>query len=182
MGTTSDQLLLKLFVFIFIILKSQISYALMNDEEAINKIFETHGKENVVGLISQRRDGYITIQKDTSFINNRGRPNIEFVTAKSIIQDLKILKIDISTLKAELDIYVENKSKNLQEENDRLAKSDSMRENNKKRDLSSREIQEKMKALKSKFNMSLPADERMRIQKELVGLRKDYRQSKKNEK
>lgn len=41
-------------------------------------------------------------------LNVTGRPDITLVTAKSINNDLENLKIDISNLASELDIYIEN--------------------------------------------------------------------------
>ena len=114
----NNHLLLQIVAFILFSINAQFSliYASTNDEQAISKIFETHDKENVVSYISQKRNGKITIQKNKGFLNVRGRPNLAFITEKSIIEDLKILKIDINTLKANLSSHIKSVSEKRQEE------------------------------------------------------------------
>jgi len=180
MEIISHQSLLKIAACIFFIFNAQLTCAAMNDEDIVNKIFETHGKQNVVDFISQKREGKITIQKDKSFLNIRGRPDIKLITAKSVIQDLKILKIDASTLEIELDIYIENESKKQQEENDKINKSASL--NDDKEPLLSSKLKYQIETTQSKYNESTNTSERRRLSKELSILRRAYKQAKDNEK
>ena len=180
MDTINLKSLLNIIAFLLFVFITQFAFASMNDEDTINKIFETHGKENVVGFISQRRGGKITIQKNKSFLNTTRRPDLTLITAKSIIQDLKILKIDISNLKPELDIHIENESKNQQEESERL--NDSASINGYQDAPLSKDLQQQINAIRSKYNKTDSVSERERLKKELSRLKAAYRKARNNEK
>lgn len=182
MRTISCQSILQIVVFIVFIVNTQFthSYASVDNEGAINKIFETHGKKNVVSYILQRRNGKITIQKKKSFLNITGKPDIALVTAKSINHDLKFLKIDISKLESELDIYIENESKKQQKRDDKFSSITSASDSD---EVSlSRKLKYQIKTTEDKYNKSDSAYERKRLKRELSRLQRKYKEAKYNEK
>lgn len=182
MRTVSHQSLLQIVIFIVFVFNTQFthSYASIDDENTINKIFETYGKSNVVNFILQRRNGKITIQKNKSFLNATGRPDITLVTAKSINNDLGILKLDISNLDAELDTYIKKESKKKQKKDDSLSKLSSLSDND---DIPlSRILKYQIKTTQSKYNESDNEYERTRLKKELSRLQRKYKEAKYNEK
>lgn len=167
--------------FILLLLYTQFSYvhASIEDEAEINIIFEVYGKKNVANFISKERNGQITIQKKKSFRNIIGRPNIKFITEKSVIQDLQILKIDIDTLKNELDVHIKSEKKKQRDMDIRLTEPDST-SNNQSPSLSV-ELKNKMKVAQNKYNKSESNSERRRLKRELSILRKAYKSAKENE-
>ena len=76
--------LLQIVTFLIFIVNSQFNYTYASSEEenTIKKIFESHGKENVVKFILHKNNRKITIQKKKSFLSISGRPDIRLVTAK----------------------------------------------------------------------------------------------------
>ncbi len=179
MRTIPHQSLLQIITFILFISNVQFTctYASMNDEHEIEKIFKTHGKVNVVNFIFKRRNGKITIQKNKSFLNITGRPDIAFITAKTIIQDLKILKVDISNLKTELDIHIKNESKKEQEELNNLASMD-----NDKNTLLRTKLKRQMQIAQSKYDKTDSVSEQKRLKRELSRLKKAYKKAENNDK
>ncbi len=113
MQTVSFHSLLRICTLVAFTFNTQqsLSHAATNDEAEINKIFETYGKENVVKVITQKRNGKITIQKNKSFLTAYGKPDLNFVTVKTIIQDLGNLTMDIDALQKELDAHMEREAK-----------------------------------------------------------------------
>jgi len=182
MQTVNLQSLLKIVTFVFFIFNAHFTYsfASTDDENAINKIFETHGKANVVNFILERNHGKITIQKKKSFINATGRPDMTLVTAKSVNHDLKNLEIDINNLETELDIYINKVSKKQQKMDDGLRKLDSADDTN-EIPLSTK-IQYQIKKTQSKYNEAETDYERKELKNELSRLQRKYKKAKYNEK
>jgi len=182
MRKVNQQSLLKTVAFIFLIFNTHFTYsfASVDDENAINKIFETHGKTSVVNFILQKNHGKITIQKKKSFLNVTGRPSITLVTAKSVNHDLKNLKIDISTLEAELDTYIKKESKKQQKANNNLRKLAS--DNDKDEIPLSQKLKHQIRKTQSKYDKADSDYESEQLKKELSKLQKKYRKAKYDEK
>lgn len=178
----SLRLLFQILITIALTVSTQFTYgyASMNDEDAINKIFETHGKDNVVKYISQERGGQVTIQKNKSFLTIRGKPEIDFITYRSILQDLKELKMDISDLESELVIYVEIETQKKEEEGDNVRPSESTL--NRKEVALSYKLKHQIREMQAKYNKTESDLERRRLNKELSILRSAYSKAKRNEK
>ncbi len=90
------------FVIFFFSTLFTYSHASSDDENIITGIFDAHGKNNVVKFLLQKRDGEITVQKNKSFVNVKGRPDLKFITAKSVNYDLKNLNMDAGSLDLEV--------------------------------------------------------------------------------
>ena len=179
MRTTTHQALLKIVTFLLftIIVHPSHSYASVSDENEINKIFETHGKKNVVQLISKKRKGKITIEKNKSFLNVSRKPDINLVTAKSIIQDLKILKMEISELKNELDTFIEDEKKKREDRENSL----NYASTGERETISlTQQLELQIKDVQSKYNKTDSISERSRLSKELSKLRRSLRNAKKD--
>lgn len=179
MPTINHQSLLAIATFIFLIFNTLLTctHASINDENEINKIFKSHGKKNVVSFIFQKRDGRITIQKNKSFLNIKGKPDIALITAKSIIQDLGILKINISDLKAELDIHIEKESKKKDEELNNLSPISDDNDI-----LLSDKLNRQIQIIQSKYNKTDSVSERRKLKKQLSNLKRSYKKAKQKEK
>ncbi|MCW8923845.1 MAG: hypothetical protein OQK69_09500 [Gammaproteobacteria bacterium] len=172
MQTNSHKLLLLIATFIFLILNTH-TYAKSNDEHTINNILETHDKENIVKFISQKRNGKITIEKNKSFHDFTGKPDITLITAKSIIQDLIILKIDINDFSIELEKYIEDESKRQQEE---ISNLDTI-SNNQNISLTNK-LERQIQVTQSKYDKSDSISERRQLKKELSKLKAAYKKAK----
>lgn len=168
-----------LIVFIFIT-PFTYAYSSIDEENTVNNIFETHGKSNVVDFILRKRNGKITIQKKKSFLNASGRPDITLVTAKSIIHDLKTLNIDVSSLKPELDIYIEDEVKKRQKKAN--SRSNSTSESDDHEIPLSKKLRYKIKKTESEYNEAESEYERKQLKYELSRLQREYKQAKYNEK
>lgn len=182
MRPVNPQFFLQLATFIIFVFNTQFtySYASIEDENTINKIIETHGKNNVVNFILQKRNGKITIQKKKSFLNATGRPDLTLVTAKSINNDLKILKMDISSLQPELDTYIESESKIKQKEEESLSKSPSSSDD--QEIPLSRQLKHKINITQSQYNEADTEYDRKKLKKQLSRLQRKYKEAKYNEK
>lgn len=182
MRTLNHQLLFQLATFIVLIFNTQFTYshASIEDENTINNLVETHGKNNVVNFILQKRNGKITIQKKKSFLNVSGRPEMKLVTAKSINNDLKILKMDLSTLEPELVAYIENEAKMKQKARESLSKSSSIGSDNEIP--LSKQLKHQINITESKYNEADDEYDRKRLKKELSKLKRKYKEAKYNEK
>ena len=95
-------------------------YASMADEKLVEGLIETHGKDNVVQIILEKRDWKITIQKNRTFGDSYGKPDLSFITPKSIIYDLKLLNMSINDLASALDEQQKQQAI-LNEENERAS-------------------------------------------------------------
>lgn len=182
MRTVNHQLFLQLAAFIFLIFNTQLShsYASIDDENKINKLVETHGKNHLVNFILQKRNGKITIQKKKSFLEVTGRPDINLVTAKSINNDLKIIAMDISSLEPELATYIENESETKQKEKENLSKSNSMSGDD---DVPlSKQYEYQIKTTQFKYDRAENEYDRKKLKRELSRLQRKYKEAKYNEK
>jgi hypothetical protein len=182
MRTVSHQPILKLVAFIIFIFNTQFthSYASLDDENTINNVLEKQGKNNLANFILQKRNGKITIQKNKSFVEIKGRPDIEFVTAKSIAHDLGIIKIDISNLDAELDTYIENEQKKKQIEEASLSKLSASGDDS---DVPlSEKLHYQLQTLQSRYYNSDNDYDRKRLKSEISKVKRKYDEAKYNEK
>ncbi len=182
MQMVSLQSFLKIVTFVFFIFNAHFTYsfASTDDENTISKIFETHGKTNVVNFILERNRGKITIQKKKSFISSTGRPDLTYITAKSVNHDLKNLKIDVSSLDTELDIYIDKVSKKQQKMDDSLKRLDSESDTN-EIPLSTK-LKHQVKITQAKYNAAESDYERKQLKYELTRLQREYKKAKYNEK
>ena len=182
MRTANHQSLLQIAAFIIFIINTQFtnSYASIDAENTINKLFETRGKENVVNFVLEKRNGNITIQKKKSFLNVTGRPDIKLVTVKSINHDLKNLNIDINKLETELDIFIENQTKKQQKKDAQLRRGSSAGVN--EQIPLSKKLEYELKNIESKYKKSSSDYERSRLKKELSRVQGKYNEAKYNEK
>ena len=182
MQTVSLQSFLKIVTFVFFIFNAHFTYsfASTDDENTISNIFETHGKTNVVNFILERNRGKITIQKKKSFINATGRPDLTYITAKSVNHDLKNLKIDVNSLETELDIYINKVSKKKQKKDDSLKRLDSGSDMNEI--LLSTKLNHQVKITQAKYNAAESDYERKQLKYKLTRLQREYKKAKYNEK
>ncbi len=178
MRTVSRTARLQIIVFIVLAFNIHFSYASMEDENIVNSVFETHGKKNVVNFLLQKNDGKITIQKKKSFTSVKGRPDIELITAKSVVYDLSNLKIETGTLKSELDIFIENEAKKKQEKINSVR---SISIDDGQGASLSKQLKYKMKLAQAKYNSSDSNSERRRLRQEISILNRAYKNAKKNE-
>ena len=179
MKTITPKLSLQLVTFILSIF-SVYAYASTDEEHAINQIFETHGKENLIELISKKRNGEITIEKNKSFLNIKGKPDHKFISAKSILQDLIAIKMQIGNLKTELDTHIAYKLKKQQEEE--KVRLTNLASKKKSHDVSlSSELNQKLKITEYKYNETDSFYERRRLENEISILKTAYRRAKNNE-
>lgn len=182
MRTVYHQPLIQLAAFILLVFSTQFTYAIASseDENSINVLVETYGKNNIVNFILQKRNGKITIQKKKSFLNATGRPDMTLVTPKSINNDLKILKMDISNFESELEAYVENETKIKQKEEESLSKPLSSDGGS---DIPlSKQLLHKIKVTQSHYNKADNEYDRKKLKKELSKLQRKYKEAKYNEK
>ena len=156
------------------------SHASSDDENIITGIFEMHGKNNVVNFLLQKRDGEITVQKNRSFVNVKGRPALKFITAKSVNHDLKNLNMDAGSLEPQLVTFIENESKKQQKKNSSLSKSFSAGADN---DIpSSRKIKYKIQRVESNLRKTDDEYEKKRLRSDLSSLKRKYKDAKYKEK
>ncbi len=165
------------FVFIFFMINTQFAHASSHDENLINKMFVAHGKSNVVDFILENRNGKITIQKNKSFLDVRGRPDMTLVTAKSINYDLKLLKMNISNLSPRLEKYTQNKVNKKRKKDDRLKVLNSSPEV-----LLSKKLKYKLNRMQLKYKEAAGDYERRRLKRELSRLERKYNDAKFTEK
>ncbi len=158
-------------------ISAQFSHASSHDENLIEKMFATHGKSNVVDFILENRNGKITIQKNKSFLDVRGRPDMTLVTAKSINYDIKLLKMNINNLNLGLDKYTKNKSNKKREKDSRIKALDSSPEV-----LLSKKLKYKLNRMQLKYKEAVGDYERRRLKRELKRIERKYNDAKFTEK
>lgn len=160
-----------------VLLHSTSALASFDDEKSIEKLFETYSKDNIINLISSKRDGKITIQKYKSFIDAFGRPNPDLITPKSVLQDLKLLHINVAEFTKDLEEQHQTGLNNKSDSNAEPAistKSPTIP--------LSVQLEEKIKITKENYYKSTSTSEKRRLQKELTILRSAKRRAEKNEK
>ncbi len=177
MRTVVPKLFFLKIVVMFFMMNTQFTHASSHDENLIDKMFATHGKSNVVNFILENRNGKITIQKNKSFLDVRGRPDMTLVTAKSINYDLKLLKMNINNLSSGLDKYTKNKANKKREKDGRLKSLNSSLEV-----LPSKKLKYKLDRMQLKYKEADGDYERRRLKRELGRLERKYNDAKFNEK
>lgn len=171
--------LLIFFVFVFNTLFTY-SYASTDEENRINEITETHGKNNVIDFLLKKRNGKITIEKNRSFLNVSGKPDKTFVTVKSINYDLNIIELDISNFEVELDKYILDVTKKHEEKNRNLNSLDSAGDD--EGIPLSKKLNYQISVLEFKYKNSDDEYQRGQLDNELSRLRRKYKQAKYKEK
>lgn len=177
MRTVVPKLFFSKIIFMFFMMHAQFAHASSYDENLIDKMFVTHGKSNVVNFILENRNGKITIQKNKSFLDVRGRPDMMLVTAKSINYDLKLLKINVNDLNLGVDKYTKNKLNKKREEDGRIKAKNSSPEV-----LLSKKLKYKLDRMKLKHREASGSYERRRLKRELRRLERKYNDAKFTEK
>ncbi len=173
-----EKTLLLVILFLCAIIHFSPAYASMVDEKSIEGLIETYGKDNVVKVILEKRDWKITIQKNKTFGDTYGKPDLSLITPKSIIYDLNILKMSINELTSALE--EQQKQQAIQnEEDDRAASVPTSSHNSIPL---STELNHKIKLTREQYNNAGSHSERRRLKKELSILQSAYKQAKKNEK
>ncbi len=161
----------------FFMISAQFTHASSHDENLINKMFATHGKSNVVNYILESRNGKITIQKNKSFLDVRGRPDMTLVTAKSVNYDLKLLKVKINNFSFGLDKYTKNEADKKREKDDGLKALSSSPEV-----LLSKKLKYKLDRMRLKYKEAAGSYERRRLKRELSRIERKYNDAKFTEK
>jgi hypothetical protein len=173
--------LLQLLIFFVFSFNTLFTYSYAStDEDRINEIIETHGKNNVINFLLKKRNGKITIEKNRSFLNVSGKPDKTFVSVKSINHDLNIIKLDISDFEIEFDEYIQDVTKKNDERNrnlDSLASADDDEEIP-----LSKKLKYQISVLEFKYKKSDDEYERGQLDNELSRLRRKYKQAKYKEK
>ena len=162
---------------LFITVYPAVGYSANDDETAINEIFTTYGKENVINFISQKRNGRITIQKNRSFADTYGKPATSLITHRTILQDLKILHMSIADLDDELDAIKSEQERNNAENSPRETAALTTPPHTPL----SVDLNKKIINLQKKYDQTDSVSERKKIRKELRILRRAYRDAKRNE-
>ena len=180
MRTVVHQSFFSRVIFIFLIINAQFSYASSHDENLIDEMFATYGKTNVVNFILQNRNGKITIQKNKSFLNVRGRPDMTLVTAKSINYDLKLLKMNVNNLSPKLDKYTQEETEKKQKKESKLKEMGSRSSGS--GILLSEKLRYKIVRMQLKQKEADSDYERRRLKRELRRLERKYNDAKYNEK
>ena len=186
MYTFSPLRLFKSLILIFILFNALLTYSYATDgktadEQAIDKLFQDAGKESVVTIITQKRDGQITIQKNKSFFSTFGKPNIDYVTAKTVLQDLTILDMSITEFKTELDTLKQEEAVSQKQAEDERA-SQLSAERAEPGPVLSNKLSRELNAKKAEYAKCTSYSERRRLKKEISILNTAYRKAKKNEK
>ena len=153
-------------------------YASMADEKLVEGLIETYGKDNVVKVILEKRDWKITIQKNRTFGDSYGKPDLSFITPKSIIYDLKLLNLSINDFSSALD--EQQKQQAILNEEDEKASTVSTSSQN-SIPLST-ELNHKIELKREEYNNSTSHSERRRLKKELSILQTAYNKARNNEK
>ena len=156
------------------------AHASGNDVESIEKLFATYGKSSLVDVISDIRNGKITIEKSNTILDGYGKPNLDYITSKSVLHDLQIMKMSVNDFTVKLDEHASQLAK-LKEEEEK---------NRKSRDLSpssepvplSVELGHKIQLTKEQYDVATSNSEKRRLQKELSILRTAQRRARENEK
>lgn len=79
------------------------------DVQIIERLFQQPGKNQVVEFIVHKRNGAITLSLKGSFRETYGRPNMEYISAQSVLKDLKKLDMSTTELETELTAYLQAK-------------------------------------------------------------------------
>jgi len=79
------------------------------DQQQIQNLIEQVGKTTIIEVIMEIRNGKITITRGTGFRDNYGRPNKDYISAKTMAEDLKKANMDVSTLESEIELYISKK-------------------------------------------------------------------------
>ena len=97
---------MKVIILVLVCLATQVRAGEIynNDSEFmyLDALIEKYGKSLVIDLIRSKRNGSITLDVD-GLKNTSGRPNPDYVNARSIYADLNKVGWDVLKLKAELD-------------------------------------------------------------------------------
>jgi len=160
------------------IIQPNLGYASMGEEKAIEGLIETYGKDNLVKVILEKRDWKVTIQKNKSFADAYGRPDLSLITPKSVVYDLKTLKMSINEFTNALE--EQQKQQAIQnEENDRAIHDSTSKRNT--IPLSTK-LNKKIEITREQYNNASSHSERRRLKKEISILQSAYKKAKENEK
>jgi hypothetical protein len=81
----------------------------ISNQQQIQNLIEQVGKTQIIDVIMELRYGEITILRGTGFNDNYGRPNMDYISAKTVAEDLKKLNMDVSALENEIKLFISKK-------------------------------------------------------------------------
>jgi len=102
-------LLLAIVGFSMFTVQSVLNAEPFRDQQQIQNLIEQVGKTTIIDVIMEIRNGEITITRGTGFRDNYGRPNKDYISAKTVAEDLKKANMDVSTLESEIELYISKK-------------------------------------------------------------------------
>ena len=102
-------LLLAIVGFSMFTVQSVLNAEPFRDQQQIQNLIEQVGKTTIIEVIMEIRNGKITITRGTGFRDNYGRPNKDYISAKTVAEDLKKANMDVSTLESEIELYISKK-------------------------------------------------------------------------
>jgi len=104
-------LLLAIVGFSMFTVQSVLNAEPFRDQQQIQNLIEQVGKTTIIDVIMEIRNGEITISTGDGFRENYGRPNKDYISAKTVAEDLKKANMDVSALESEIELFISKKEK-----------------------------------------------------------------------
>lgn len=151
-------------------------YVFASEISRIDTLIDTYGKALVIDVITDKRHGKVTILKNKTFRDARGRPDPELVTALTVAEDLKIIDMSIDSFTGELD-----KARELKAEEDSIQSVPNVADVPAE-PLKSRELKAELDRTRNKLKHASTSYELSRLKREVRKLDRKYKQALYNEK
>lgn len=85
------------------------------------QLLAQHGKRGLIKFIQDKRGGAITIENKGRLSEYWGRPNRDYITARSVAHDLGLLKLPVQEAEDEIAGYLQDSDRETSRRNEELA-------------------------------------------------------------